>query len=677
MAKTANKPDDRITAQDDPARGPALRDDGMNNSALQQDADTDGDTVLTPMMQQYMEVKSRHPGCILFYRMGDFYEMFFDDAEKGSKALDIALTKRGKTGGNAIPMCGVPVHSHKSYLARLIKAGYKVAICEQTETPEEAKKRGGYKALVARDVVRIVTPGTVFEDSLLDTRSHNYLACAVALRGECALSWLDMSTGRFEVQPVPVTGLLSAIGRVGPSEIVIPEKLFAHEALVHAFEDMYDRLTILPDSVFDAANARARLEALYGVKTLDAFGGFGAAETAAAGSLIDYAEKTQKGALPYIAPLHRFNPQGAMEIDAATRRNLELTRTLGGERKGSLLSVMDRTCTGGGARLLHDRIAAPSCDASLIRGRLDQVGLMIAQRQMRGELQTLLKALPDMERAVSRLSLGRGSPRDLGALRHGLNGAEMVMGGLLSLPPEMQAILRDEIKNLGGVGDIQAFADRLNLALKDDLPFHARDGGFIAEGYAPRLDELRGLSRESKTTIAKLEAGYKAATGIATLRIKFNNVLGYFIEVPPKQADALMVKGSGDNPISTARRWPMPCASPPSNCRTSKPKSCMPGTRPSPSRWNCSNRCAKKPPALRRRSPPRRGRWPPSTWPARSRNLRPRWAIPVPRSTTAPISSSKRAATRWSNICSCAKGSPGTGSSPMTAICPAGRLCGF
>ncbi len=511
------------------------------------DTDTDGDiTPQTPMMQQYAEVKSRHPDCILFYRMGDFYEMFFDDAEKGAKALDIALTKRGKTGGNAIPMCGVPVHSHESYLARLIKAGYKVAICEQTETPEEAKKRGGYKALVNRDVVRIVTPGTIVEDTLLDVRSSNYLACAAQLRNDYALSWIDISTGRFEVQPVTAAALFSAIGRIAPSELVIPEKLYANPDFTPFFEDIYDSLTILPDSVFDSINAKARLEALYGVKTLDAFGIFGGAEMSAAGTLIDYAEKTQKGALPYIEPIRRFNPTDFMDIDTATRRNLELVRTMNGERKGSLLSVIDRTCTGAGARLLQDRLSAPSCDVAAIARRLDQVALMREEKALRSGLREHLSRLPDMERALSRLSLGRGGPRDLGAMRGGLNAAEKILKTLNDhLAPDLLRMVDAETSSLRSVGEAAAYIDRLNAALEDDLPFHARDGHFIKRGYSPQLDELRGLSTESKTTIARLEATYKDKTGVQTLRIKFNNVLGYFIEVAPKQADALMV-GRGD-----------------------------------------------------------------------------------------------------------------------------------
>lgn len=507
----------------------------------------------TPMIEQFLQVKEAHPDCLLFYRMGDFYELFFDDAVKAAETLDITLTKRGKAGGNDIPMCGVPHHSHENYLARLIKAGFKVAICEQVETPEEAKKRGGYKALVKRDVVRIVTPGTITEDSLLDKRSNNYLACISPIRGEYGLSWLDMTSGEFYTQSLKEHSLISALSRLAPSEIVIPEKLYNPSAsngeeLNAQLLDYDDILTILPDSLFDSVNAQDQLKSLYDVHNLDVFGDFSNAMLSAAGTLIDYTRKTQKGDLPYIAPLKLYKNDGAMEIDAATRRNLELTRTISGERKGSLLSIIDKTSTSPGARLLSERLSSPSCDVKTINLRLDQTDFILNNPNILSALSGTLKTTPDLERSLSRLSLDRGSPRDLDALKNGLSNAEQITQILYDMISESdRALFVDILNKLHSAGNTDAYADRLQQALADDLPFQARDGGFIREGFSAKLDELRGLSKESKTHIAALETKYREHTSIQALKIKFNNVLGYFIEVPPKHADALMISAQKEN----------------------------------------------------------------------------------------------------------------------------------
>ncbi|MCA1974150.1 MAG: DNA mismatch repair protein MutS, partial [Caenispirillum sp.] len=317
------------------------------------------------MMAQYLAIKREHADCVLFYRMGDFYELFFDDAVKAAEALDIALTKRGKHLGEDIPMCGVPVHSHEAYLAKLIRKGFKVAVCEQMEDPAEAKKRGG-KTLVKREAVRIVTPGTLTEDSLLDARRHNYLAALADAGGGLGLAWLDVSTGAFTCQPIGEAQAAAALARLAPGELLAPDRLLQREGLFEVFAEYKDRLSPLPSARFDSTNAAKRLEALYGVKALDAFGGFSRAEIAAAGTLVDYVELTQKGKLPRIGALRQLAAGAVMEIDAATRRNLELAETLTGERKGSLLAVIDRTVTGAGARLLAAHLAAPLTDPAAI-----------------------------------------------------------------------------------------------------------------------------------------------------------------------------------------------------------------------------------------------------------------------------------------------------------------------
>ena len=486
------------------------------------------------MMTQFMAIKHEHPEGLLFYRMGDFYEMFFDDAVQAAEALDITLTKRGKHLGEDIPMCGVPVHSHESYLQRLIRKGFKVCVCEQSEDPAEAKKRGN-KSVVRRDVVRVVTPGTLTEDTLLDARRHNYLAACAEARGGLGLAWIDVSTGDFHTQPVDAGILAAALTRVAPGELLVSDKLIQKPELFEVFGVWSDKLSPMPAARFDSTNGRKRLESLFDVTSLDGFGDFTLPEVAAAGALIDYVELTQKGRLPRIGRLQRLSQGAVMEIDAATRRNLELTETLSGERQGCLINVIDRTVTGAGARLLASRMAAPLTDVTAIDARLDLVRFFVDSERLRGDVRGHLKQCPDVERALSRITLDRGGPRDLAGIKTGLAltaelRAAFEGGGLAGQPHELEQCLED----LGFHGEL---VDRLNRALAPDLPIYARDGGFIAEGYSAELDEFRTLRDESRRLIAGLQAGYVEQTGVSTLKVKHNNVLGYFIEVPAKQGD--------------------------------------------------------------------------------------------------------------------------------------------
>ena len=490
----------------------------------------------TPMMVQYLEIKRAHPDALLFYRMGDFYEMFFADAEQAAAALDITLTKRGKHLGEDIPMCGVPVHASESYLSRLIRKGFRVAVCEQTEDPAAAKKRGS-KSVVRREVVRVVTPGTLTEEALLDARRHNYLAAVGDAGGEIGLAWLDVSTGAFFAQPVPTSGLAAALARIEPGELLVSERLAARTEFADLFADFRDLLAPLPDSRFDSEAARRRLEDVFGVKALDGFGDFGRAEVSACGAVVGYVELTQKGKLPRLQRPRRLSAGAAMEIDAATRRNLELVQTLAGARDGSLLAVIDRTVTGSGGRLLAARLAAPLTDPAAIRARHDAVACLVDDTRLRDDMRAALRQAPDMERALSRLTLGRGGPRDLGAIRDGLAAAAGLKARLAqaaeqagNLPDEIGAAARD-------LGEHGALVDRLARALADDPPFLARDGGFVRAGYAPALDELRALRDESRKHIAALQARYVADTGINSLKIRHNNVLGYFIDVTAANAD--------------------------------------------------------------------------------------------------------------------------------------------
>ena len=501
------------------------------------------------MMAQFLEIKAAHPDCLLFYRMGDFYELFLEDAPKAAAALDITLTKRGQHKGEDIPMCGVPVHAADAYLSKLIRRGFKVAICEQMEDPAEAKKRGN-KSLVRREVVRIVTPGTITEDELLEPRAHNFLAALAEAGGGLALAWLDMSTGDFlaqELSPKAANGaggaLSTALARLDPGELILPERLLERPDFFEVLGEWKAALSPLPSPRFDSANARARLEALYGVKALDAYGDFSRAELAAAGALIDYLELTQKGRLPRLAPLKRLSVGAVMEIDAATRRNLELTGALSGGRQGSLLATLDRTVTGAGARLLAARLAAPLTDPAAISARHDMVAFFAGEEALREELRARLKRTPDVERSLSRLTLGRGGPRDLAAVRDALSQAEAIRGlieaGGPAAPPA-------GIEGAGaGLGMHDILVERLGRALAADLPLGARDGGFIAAGYAPDLDELRALRDESRRLIANLQSGYAVETGVQSLKIRHNNVLGYYIEVTPTHAEKVPTGEAG------------------------------------------------------------------------------------------------------------------------------------
>ena len=487
-------------------------------------------------MVQYHQIKAANPGCLLFFRMGDFFELFFDDAVAAAQALDIALTKRGRHDGVDIPMCGVPVHTAETYLARLIRAGFKVAICEQIEDPAEARKRGG-KGPVRRAVVRVVTAGTLTEEGLLDARRHNYLVGLAEAGGEIGLAWLDLSTGAFALAPTSEPALPGELARLSPGEILLPERMLTRPALYELLTEWKPVLTPLPNPRFESDAARRRLESFYGVGALDGFGNFGRAEIAAAGALVDYVGLTQHGRTPHLEPPRRVIPGSVMQIDAATRRNLELVVNSVGERRGSLLAVIDRTVTAAGARLLAEHLAAPLTAPPAIGARLDAVEFFIDGPDLRRSVRERLRHCPDIERALTRLSLGRGGPRDLAALRQSLGETaslrEMLAeAGLVPLPERLAAARR-------GLGEHGVLVDRLGRALADELPLFARDGGFIATGYSDELDEWRRLRDESRRTIAALQARYAAETAVAALKIRHNNVIGYYIEVSANHAAKL------------------------------------------------------------------------------------------------------------------------------------------
>jgi DNA mismatch repair protein MutS len=491
---------------------------------------------ITPMMAQYLAIKSAHPDYLLFYRMGDFYELFFADAAKAAEALDIALTKRGKHLGEDIPMCGVPVATAEAYLQKLILKGHRVAVCEQVEDPAEAKKRGA-KSVVKREVVRLVTPGTLTEDALLEARASNILAALGRSGGNFSLAAADMSTGSFEVSAVGEDEIAAELARLSPKELLLPDALVNHELFKGVFAALRIALSPLPASRFDSDAGSRALLAHYGLLSLDGLGSFSRAELSAAGALIAYIDLTQKGRRVALRRLVKTQPSQFVGIDAATRRNLELEQTLSGVRAGSLLATIDRTVTASGARLLAARLAAPLTDVTAIARRQDAVQGFAEDAELRRKAREHLRSCPDMARALARISVGRGGPRDLANLRDGVKAARR---------------LRDELKELRGeaadahatltqaLADLSRLSDRLAFLLVEEPPYLARDGGFIvANAHAP-LDELRQLRDESRRVIAGLEGRYRGESGVSQLRIKHNGVLGYFIEVAQQHADKLM-----------------------------------------------------------------------------------------------------------------------------------------
>ncbi|MCR8549551.1 DNA mismatch repair protein MutS [Salipiger sp. P9] len=488
-------------------------------------------TAVTPMMAQYLEIKADHPDALLFYRMGDFYELFFDDAAAASEALDIALTKRGKHAGEDIPMCGVPVHAAEGYLLTLIRKGFRVAVGEQLESPAEAKKRGA-KSVVKRGVVRLVTPGTLIEDTLLEARRHNYLAALGKVRDEWALAWADISTGAFHVMPLGQARIGAELARLSPSELLTSDTVA--EELRAVLGDLGIDPTPLGRASFDSSGAEARLCALYGVQTLSGFGTFSRAELAAMGALVDYLDITQKGRLPLLRAPQRDAISRLLQIDAATRRNLELTQSMNGGRQGSLLSVIDRTVTPGGARLLERRLSSPSRELGAISQRLDALDWAIESGQGPA-LRDKLRKVPDLDRALSRLGLDRGGPRDLAAVRNALEQAEEIAQALDEVPlPELLTQARTALRGH------DALLALLDAALVAEPPLLTRDGGFIAPGYDTALDEARTLRDEGRGVIARMQAQYAERAGVSSLKIKHNNVLGYFIETTATHAEKMM-----------------------------------------------------------------------------------------------------------------------------------------
>ena len=492
----------------------------------------------TPMMEQFIEIKADYTDALLFYRMGDFYELFFSDAVEAAKALGITLTKRGQHLGEDIPMCGVPVHAADDYLQKLIARGYRVAVCEQTEDPAEAKKRGA-KSVVRRDVVRLVTPGTLTEEKLLSPAESNYLMALARVKGQSgggfALAWVDISTGTFRLAETAKDRLAADVMRVDPKELIVSDRVFYDDELRPVFELIGPAVSPQPSVLFDSSSAEGRIKRFFDVSTIDGFGTFSRVELAAAAAAIAYVEKTQFAERPPLRRPERESGGSSLFIDPATRANLELVRTLSGDRKGGLLHAIDRTVSGGGGRLLAERLMSPLTDPASIDIRLESVSWLLAQPALAGDVRDGLKSVPDMPRALSRIALNRGGPRDLGAIRQGLQMAQTIAAlfGGNDVPDE----IGHAAAQLAALPP--ALLERLDTALADELPLLRRDGGFVRNGHHDELDEMRALRDESRKVIAGLQAQYAEETGVKSLKIKHNNVLGYFIEVTANNAAAL------------------------------------------------------------------------------------------------------------------------------------------
>jgi DNA mismatch repair protein MutS len=489
------------------------------------------------MMAQFLDIKAEHKDALLFYRMGDFYELFFDDAVAAAEALDIALTKRGKHLGEDIAMCGVPFHAAEGYLLTLIRKGFRVAVCEQLESPAEAKKRGS-KSVVKRGVVRLVTPGTLTEDSLLDARRHNFLAALAQVRDEAAMAWVDISTGELRVSPTTPARFSPELARLAPSEVIISEAKYTE--LSDLVTDIGASLTPIAPACFDSQSAEKRLTSLWDVKSLDAFGSFTRAEISAIGALVDYLDLTQKGNLPLIRPPVREMASGTVQIDAATRRNLELIRSLNGSREGALLNAIDRTVTSAGGRLIERRLSSPSRDLDLVIARIGVVEWLTENAALLESTRDALRRVPDIQRALSRLAIDRGGPRDLVAIRNALEQCPSLTDALKENAPHLITTWLDD---LNGFDDL---AQCLDAALVAEPPLLARDGGFIADGHTPDLDEARTLRDEGRGIIAKMQSEYSDETGIPSLKIKHNNVLGYFIETTATHAEKMLAAPLSD-----------------------------------------------------------------------------------------------------------------------------------
>ena len=480
---------------------------------------------LTPMMKQYLEIKEEYFEEILFYRMGDFYEMFFNDAKVASSVLDITLTKRGQWNNNDIPMCGIPFHSSESYLSKLISNGYRVAVCEQINEIENDVKKN--KGPMKRKVVRVITPGTVLEENFFDDNPNNFLCSWNEVNGRHSISWVDLSTGIFCVQKIDINqsnALETALERLSPRELIMPLKM--KEQKPHYFRGC---VTFQADSLFQSDACEERLKKFYKTKSLEAFGEFSRSCISTAGAILGYVNLTQKGKLPLLKKIKQWKNIDVMEIDIFSRKSLELLKTQSGEKNGSFFNAINQTLTSGGARLLLERLNGPSLDKLEINKRLDTVSNFVSENLLRKKVRDVLKLIPDIERSLTRLQFDRGGPRDLISIKTGCEKAyeisKLISNHDFTFPEK-------ELNEISSNLTIDtSFTKELDLAISESPPLFARDGNFIKKGFSNELDEIKLIRDNSKEKILSLQAKYINQTGVQSLKIKFNNVLGYHLEV--------------------------------------------------------------------------------------------------------------------------------------------------
>ena len=489
----------------------------------------------TPAMQQYLGVKAQHPDCLVLFQMGDFFEIFFDDAIAASKALDIALTRRGKQAGEYIPMCGVPYHAADAYIEKLMRQGFKLALCEQMEDPKEAKKRG-YKAVVRREVVRILTPGTLTEETMIEAKASQYLAALVKDKSGWALAYTDITTGEFYTSTTSAEALSSDLSRINPKELLFPESLMKDDAIWQVLKEYKQALSPQVISFFANAKAERALEQFFGALAESLRHAVTPPEIAACGAILEYIQITQRDNLPSLNLPQRFERERFMGMDAATRRNLELGITTSGQAAGSLLSVIDKTVTAAGARLLRHYLYAPLLDAGAINARLNRVGYFVEQSNIRDALRQHLQGLPDMERALSRLMMGRGNPKDMLSIRFGLKQAMLIAGVFAVNGTDAPPAISGLIEQLGNHSELLFL---LEAAMADQVPYHAREGNFIRAGYNATLDQYREARDHGEDTKLKLRDRYRKETGIGNLKLSENNVIGMYIEISAQHIDKM------------------------------------------------------------------------------------------------------------------------------------------
>ena len=507
----------------------------------------------TPAMDRFLELKREHPEYVLFYRMGDFYELFFDDAVRVSQAIGLTLTTRSKLGDKEIPMCGVPFHAYEMYLARLIKMGFKVAIAEQTEDPKEAKKRKGASAIVRRDVVRLVTSGTLTEETMLDAKKNNYIVASNVKEKEIGLAWVDISTGAFFMQRIEVDKqkphelLLAALSKFEPEEVLFEDKLLEKPEFMVVFREYKEKMAMRSKTLYNYESAVNTLLKAFNISTLDAFGDFSRVELIAAGVLFSYIETTQKGKFPRVQLPRHVVGDDIMEIDSATRKSLEILSTSSANGV-SLLKVMDKTMTGVGARLLAKRLAMPLVDVNKINDRFDCVEFFVENPIVRREVREVLRRCMDAERAIARLGIDRGGPRDLYDLARTLSVIpkvkEMIIGFKTyqrdSMYQATPIYLFELVNQFYSHAELVADVSRVLVDDREKLPLLSRNGGFIRDGASAQLDYLRNIKVLSEPKMEEMRKKYVEMTGVSSLKVKNNSIIGYYVEVPIKNATPLL-----------------------------------------------------------------------------------------------------------------------------------------